>query len=83
MAPIYCLVYWLEANLVSVVPDEFVLDKSMLHDKRMSGIVQWGAEGRKPPPGGWEKFEGRILFWHCEFLSLSFLCKHLDCNKFD
>ena len=73
IAPIYCLIHWLEANVVSVLSGEFVIDKSMLHDKRRSGLVQWGAEGRNPPIGGWEEFEGRVLFWHCEFLSVSIM----------
>lgn len=43
----WALVYWMDTSQVSVMPEKFIKDKSMLTDPQKVGKVTYGVMGKK------------------------------------
>lgn len=57
----YVLVYWREDKKNSILTDEFVLDKRILVDAKLEGLVAHGVIGKKPPKPDWKQYTAQVV----------------------
>lgn len=54
------LANWVNDDQVSIIKERFILNKKMMNDPDMFGLVERGSVGKQPKGGCW-KYPARVL----------------------